>query len=76
MADFYKVLGVERESSDDDIKSAYRRLAMQYHPDRNGGSKESEERFKEITESYDVLRDSQRRAIYDRYGEAGRRGGV
>lgn len=75
MADFYKVLGVERESSDDDIKSAYRRLAMQYHPDRNGGSKESEERFKEITESYDVLRDSQRRAIYDRHGEAGLRGG-
>lgn len=75
MADFYKVLGVERDAADDDIKSAYRRLAMQYHPDRNGGSKESEERFKEITESYDVLRDSQRRAIYDRYGEAGLRGG-
>src|SRR5690348_7921619 len=75
MADFYNVLGVERTASDDDIKKAYRKLAMTYHPDRNNGSKEAEERFKEITEAYDVLRDPQKRAAYDRYGEAGLRSG-
>lgn len=75
MADFYAVLGVPRDASDDDIKKAYRRLATQWHPDRNGGSKEAEEKFKEITEAYDVLRDAQKRAAYDRYGEAGLRGG-
>src|SRR5437867_253052 len=75
MADFYSVLGVQRSASDDDIKKAYRKLAMQYHPDRNNGSKDAEERFKEITEAYDVLRDPQKRAVYDRYGEAGLRGG-
>src|SRR5438128_12468913 len=75
MAEFYEVLGVARTASDDDIKKAYRKLAMTYHPDRNNGSKEAEERFKEITEAYDVLRDSQKRAVYDRYGEAGLRGG-
>jgi molecular chaperone DnaJ len=75
MADFYNVLGVERTAADDDIKKAYRKLAMTYHPDRNNGSKEAEERFKEITEAYDVLRDPQKRAAYDRYGEAGLRSG-
>ena len=75
MADFYKILGVDRSASDDDIKQSYRRLAMQYHPDKNAGSKESEERFKEISEAYDVLRDPQKRAAYDRYGEEGLRGG-
>src|SRR5579885_1491918 len=75
MADFYAVLEVERGASDDDIKKAYRKLAMKYHPDRNNGSKEAEERFKEIKEAYDVLRDPQKRAAYDRYGEAGLRGG-
>ncbi len=74
MADFYAVLSVPRDASDDDIKQAYRRLAMQWHPDRNGGAKEAEEKFKEITEAYDVLRDPQKRAQYDRYGEAGLRG--
>lgn len=74
MADFYAVLGVPRDASDDDIKKAYRRLAMQWHPDRNGGSKDAEEKFKTITEAYDVLRDAQKRAAYDRYGEAGLRG--
>ena len=76
MADFYQTLGVARDASDDDIKKAYRKLAMQYHPDRNNGSAESEEKFKEITEAYDVLRDGNKRATYDRYGEAGLRGGA
>ncbi len=75
MADFYATLEVERSASDDDIKQSYRRLAMQYHPDKNAGSKESEEKFKELSEAYDVLRDPQKRAAYDRYGEAGLRGG-
>jgi molecular chaperone DnaJ len=76
MADFYSILGVPREASDDDIKKAYRRLATQWHPDKNNGSKESEERFKQLTEAYDVLRDPNKRTIYDRYGEAGLQGGA
>ena len=75
MTDFYDALGVKRGASDEEIKKAYRKLAMQYHPDRNNGSKESEERFKQITEAYDVLRDPNKRAVYDRYGEAGLQGG-
>ena len=75
MAVFYEVLGVARTASDDEIKKSYRKLAMTYHPDRNNGSKEAEERFKQLTEAYDVLRDPQKRAAYDRYGEAGLRGG-
>jgi molecular chaperone DnaJ len=76
MADLYEQLGVAREASDDDIKKAYRKLAMQWHPDRNNGSKEAEEKFKVITEAYDVLRDPQKRAAYDRYGDAAfQRGG-
>src|SRR4051812_12343132 len=75
MADFYAVLEVERNASEDDIKKAYRKLAMRYHPDRNNGSPDAEEKFKQITEAYDVLRDPQKRAAYDRYGEAGLRGG-
>jgi len=75
MADFYSVLEVARTASDEEIKKAYRRLAMKYHPDRNSGSKDAEEKFKAITEAYDVLREPQKRAAYDRYGEAGLRGG-
>lgn len=75
MRDFYEVLGVERTASDDEVKQAYRRLAMKWHPDRNNGSKEAEEKFKEITEAYDVLRDPQKRAAYDRFGLDGLRGG-
>jgi molecular chaperone DnaJ len=76
MADFYTTLGVARTAADTEIKTAYRKLAMTYHPDRNNGSKEAEERFKSITEAYDVLRDPDKRALYDRYGEAGLRGGA
>jgi len=76
MADFYQTLSVARNAGDDDIKKAYRKLAMAYHPDRNNGSPESEEKFKAITEAYDVLRDPNKRALYDRYGEAGLRSGA
>src|SRR5215212_7894834 len=76
MADFYTSLGVERGAPDEEIKKAYRKLAMTYHPDRNNGSREAEEKFKEITEAYDVLRDANKRSMYDRYGEAGLRGGA
>ena len=74
MADFYAVLNVSREATDDEIKQSYRRLAQQWHPDKNGGSKDAEEKFKTVAEAYDVLRDPQKRAAYDRYGEAGLRG--
>ncbi len=76
MADFYSTLGVAHGASDEEIKKAYRKQAMQFHPDRNNGSKEAEEKFKAITEAYDVLRDPNKRAVYDRYGEAGLRGGA
>jgi molecular chaperone DnaJ len=76
MADFYQTLGVQRGASEDEIKKAYRKLAMTYHPDRNNGAKEAEEKFKAITEAYDVLRDPNKRALYDRYGESGLRGGA
>ncbi|HSL42682.1 MAG TPA: DnaJ C-terminal domain-containing protein [Anaerolineales bacterium] len=66
--DYYKTLGVERNASEDDIRKAYRKLAMQYHPDRNPNDKQAEERFKEINEAYQVLSDSQKRAHYDRLG--------
>src|SRR5688572_4461384 len=73
--DFYLLLGVSRDASEADIKKAYRKLAMEHHPDRTGGNKDSEERFKLITEAYEVLRDPDKRASYDRYGVAGTRGG-
>ena len=69
--DYYEVLGVEKNASAADIKKAYRRLAMKYHPDRNQGDKEAEEKFKEIGEAYEVLGDEQKRAAYDRFGKAG-----
>ncbi|MFA5040420.1 MAG: molecular chaperone DnaJ [Bdellovibrionales bacterium] len=68
--DYYELLGVQRGASADELKKAYRKLAMQYHPDRNHGHPEAEHRFKEINEAYDVLRDDQRRAAYDRFGHA------
>src|SRR4051794_7717406 len=72
--DYYEVLGVSREADDEAIKKAYRRLAMQYHPDRNRGDHEAELKFKEASEAYDVLRDPRKRQLYDRYGHAGLEG--
>jgi molecular chaperone DnaJ len=69
--DFYVVLGVQRDASEADIKKAYRKLAMECHPDRNNGDKSAEEKFKLVSEAYEVLRDSEKRAAYDRYGMAG-----
>src|SRR2546427_10415346 len=69
--DFYVVLGVQRDASEADIKKAYRRLAMECHPDRNNGDKSAEEKFKLVSEAYEVLRDPEKRAGYDRYGMAG-----
>lgn len=66
--DYYKILGVAKGASSDDIKKSYRKLAMQYHPDRNPGDKESERKFKEINEAYDTLKDPQKKAAYDRFG--------
>ncbi len=68
--DYYKILGVGRNSDADEIKSAYRKLALKYHPDRNQGDKQAEEKFKEINEAYQVLSDSEKRAHYDRLGSA------
>jgi len=75
VSDFYQLLGVHRDATDDEIKRSYRRLAMEYHPDRNS-SPGAEAKFKEIAEAYECLIDSQKRAAYDRYGEAGLRGGT
>ena len=68
--DYYEVLGVSKSASADDLKRAYRKLAMQYHPDRNSGDKNAEQKFKDLNEAYDVLKDDQKRAAYDRFGHA------
>src|SRR6201996_6448336 len=69
--DYYEVLQVERTASDVELKTAYRKLAMQYHPDRNPNNPEAEEKFKACSEAYQVLSDADKRAAYDRYGHAG-----
>jgi len=69
--DYYEVLGVEKSASKDDIKKAYRKLAIQYHPDKNPGNKQAEEKFKEATEAYEILADDQKKAAYDQFGFPG-----
>ncbi|MEN3373277.1 molecular chaperone DnaJ [Dechloromonas sp. ZS-1] len=69
--DFYEILGVNRDASDDEIKKAYRKLAMKYHPDRNPDNPSAEDKFKEAKEAYEILSDGQKRAAYDQYGHAG-----
>jgi len=76
--DYYEILGVSKSSTQEEIKKAYRKVAMQYHPDRNPGDKAAEEKFKEAAEAYEVLNDPDKRAQYDRFGHnafSGGRGG-
>ena len=73
--DCYEILGVSKDASDQEIKSAYRKLALKYHPDKNSGDKEAEEKFKEAAEAYSILSDTEKRARYDRYGYNGIQGG-
>src|SRR5215218_1536114 len=68
--DYYATLGVARDAGAEDLKKAYRKLAMKFHPDRNPGDKQAETKFKEVNEAYDILKDEQKRAAYDRYGHA------
>jgi molecular chaperone DnaJ len=72
--DYYEILGVQKTASKDEIKKGYRKLAIQFHPDKNLGNKEAEEKFKEATEAYEVLSDDQKRQVYDQYGHAGLEG--
>lgn len=74
--DYYQILGVERTASEDEIKRAYKKMAIKYHPDRNPGDKEAEEKFKQAAEAYDVLRDPEKRSRYDQFGKAGINGGA
>jgi len=69
--DYYDILGVSRTASDEEIKKAYRRLAMQHHPDRNSGNKTAEDKFKEAANAYQILSDDDKRSLYDRYGFEG-----
>lgn len=69
--DYYEILGVSKSASADDLKKAYRKLAMKYHPDKNPDDKVAEEKFKEVSEAYDILRDSEKRAAYDQFGHSG-----
>ena len=70
MRDLYDILGVERNASEGELKQAYRSLAMNYHPDRNPNNKEAAEKFKEINQAYDILRDPEKRSAYDNFGHA------
>ena len=72
--DYYSILGVTRDASDDDLKKSYRKLALKWHPDKNK-SPEAEEKFKEVSEAYEILSDPKKREIFDKYGEDGLRNG-
>ena len=74
MEDYYNILGVDKQSSKNDIKKAYRKVAMKFHPDRNPGDKAAETKFKEAAEAYSVLSDDQKRAQYDQFGHSGMNG--
>src|SRR6266851_779608 len=69
--DYYEILGITKSASADEIKKSYRKVAMQYHPDRNPGDKAAEEKFKEAAEAYAILADAEKRSLYDRFGHAG-----
>jgi len=73
--DFYSTLGISRDASQDDIKKAYRKMAVKYHPDKNPGNHEAEDKFKDVSEAYSVLSDEKKKSIYDQFGEAGLKGG-
>lgn len=75
-ADYYATLGVDKSASKDELKKAYRKQAMQYHPDRNAGNAEAEKKFKEVSEAYEVLKDDQKKAAYDRFGHSAFEGGM
>ena len=74
--DYYDVLGVNKKASDDELKKAYRKLAIKYHPDKNPDNPEAEEKFKEAAEAYEVLSNADKRTRYDRFGHDGMRGGA
>ncbi|KAG1804942.1 uncharacterized protein HD556DRAFT_1327495 [Suillus plorans] len=74
-ADYYKTLGISRDAGEDEIKKAYKKMALKWHPDRNGGSEESSKKFKEVSEAFEVLSDKNKRTIYDQVGEEGLKGG-
>ncbi len=73
--DYYEILGVTRQATEADLKSAFRKLAKEHHPDRNPGDKTAEQKFKELNEAYEVLKDPQKRAAYDQFGHAAFEGG-
>src|SRR3954469_8629277 len=73
--DYYEVLGLSRTAAPEEVKKAYRKLAIQFHPDKNPGDKKAEERFKELSEAYEVLSDPQKRQMYDQFGHAAMGGG-
>ena len=74
-SDYYEVLGISKNADANEVKKAYRKLAMQYHPDKNQGDKQAEEKFKEVSEAYEILKDPEKRGRYDQFGHTGLKGG-